>query len=166
MTSEQALAAYALRLGDNALILGQRLIELVAAGPELEEELANANFALDYIGQARMFYSYIAELEGKGREFLSQVDEAVDQVVTAGQKMEDRAREVRERTEECADQSTGFLESARGVIESPSPRTRPPAGSEPASRQRSPSGSRPPPSWRRRRRCPCSNPRRRPCRPP
>lgn len=67
MTSEQALAAYALRLGDNALILGQRLIELVAASPELEEELANANFALDYIGQARLFYSYVAELEGKGR---------------------------------------------------------------------------------------------------
>ena len=68
MTPEQALAAYVLRLGDNALILGQRLIELVAASPELEEELANANFALDYIGQARLFYSYASELEGKGRD--------------------------------------------------------------------------------------------------
>ncbi len=67
MTSEQALTAYVLRLGDNALILGQRMLELVAASPELEEELANANFALDYIGQARMFYSYAAEREGKGR---------------------------------------------------------------------------------------------------
>ena len=55
MTDKNGLAAYATRLGDNALILGQRMIELVAAGPELEEELANANFALDYIGQARMF---------------------------------------------------------------------------------------------------------------
>lgn len=67
MTAEQALAAYVLRLGDNALILGQRMIELVAASPELEEELANANFSLDYIGQARLFYSYAAELEGDGR---------------------------------------------------------------------------------------------------
>lgn len=67
MTSSEALLAYALRLGDNALILGQRMVEVVAAYPELEEELANANFALDYIGQARMFYTYAAELEGQGR---------------------------------------------------------------------------------------------------
>lgn len=67
MTPDQALVAYVLRLGDNALILGQRMIELVAAYPELEEELANANFALDYIGQARMFYAYAGEREGAGR---------------------------------------------------------------------------------------------------
>lgn len=67
MTPQEALTAYVLRLGDNALILGQRMVELVAAYPELEEELANANFALDYIGQARMLYSYAGELEGKGR---------------------------------------------------------------------------------------------------
>ena len=67
MNSNDALLAYVLRLGDNALVLGQRMIELVAAYPELEEELANANFALDYIGQARMFYTYAGELEGKGR---------------------------------------------------------------------------------------------------
>ena len=56
-----------LRLGDNALVLGQRLTELVTRAPELEEELANANFALDYIGQARLWYGYAGELEGKGR---------------------------------------------------------------------------------------------------
>lgn len=67
MTPQEALTAYVLRLGDNALVLGQRMIELVAAYPELEEELANANFALDYIGQARMLYTYAGELEGKGR---------------------------------------------------------------------------------------------------
>jgi len=61
------LLKYVLRLGDNSLILAQRLIELVARGPELEEELANANFSLDYLGQARLFYSYAGELEGKGR---------------------------------------------------------------------------------------------------
>lgn len=67
MTKKQALLAYVSRLGDNPLILGQRMVELVAAYPELEEELANANFALDFIGQARMFYTYAGELEGKGR---------------------------------------------------------------------------------------------------
>lgn len=67
MNKEDALFRYVLRLGDNALVLGQRLIELVAHGPELEEELANANFSLDYLGQARMFYTYAGELEGKGR---------------------------------------------------------------------------------------------------
>jgi ring-1,2-phenylacetyl-CoA epoxidase subunit PaaC len=67
VSDKATLTAYATRLGDNALILGQRMIELVAASPELEEELANANFALDYIGQARMFYTYAGECEGKGR---------------------------------------------------------------------------------------------------
>lgn len=68
MSSEQTLIAYTLRLADNALILSQRMVELVAAGPELEEELANANFALDFIGQARMFYAHAGHLEGQGRK--------------------------------------------------------------------------------------------------
>jgi len=64
---EQALLAYVTRLGDNALVLAQRMIEAVTLYPELEEELANANFSLDYIGQARLFYSYAGNLEGKDR---------------------------------------------------------------------------------------------------
>jgi ring-1,2-phenylacetyl-CoA epoxidase subunit PaaC len=67
MNNDEALLHYVLRLGDNALVLGQRLTELVTRAPELEEELANANFALDYIGQARLYYSYAGTLEGKGR---------------------------------------------------------------------------------------------------
>lgn len=67
MSADPNLLAYVSRLGDNALILGQRMIEAVTLYPELEEELANANFALDYIGQARLFYSYAADLEGKDR---------------------------------------------------------------------------------------------------
>ena len=55
MSTDRALLDYTLRLADNALILAQRMVELVAAEPELEEELANANFALDFIGQARLF---------------------------------------------------------------------------------------------------------------
>jgi ring-1,2-phenylacetyl-CoA epoxidase subunit PaaC len=67
MSQDSMLIAYTLRLADNALILAQRMVELVAAEPELEEELANANFALDYIGQARMFYTRAGHLEGRGR---------------------------------------------------------------------------------------------------
>jgi len=58
---------YALHLGDNALVLAQRLGEWVGHAPELEEDLAFANIALDLIGQTRYLFSYAAELEGKGR---------------------------------------------------------------------------------------------------
>lgn len=68
MNDKAVLVAYTTRLADNALILGQRMVETVASGPELEEELANANFALDFIGQARMLYSHAGALEGEGRD--------------------------------------------------------------------------------------------------
>jgi len=68
VTADEALLKYVLRLGDTALVTGQRMIERVAGEPELEEELANANLALDYIGQARMLYAYAGELEGGGRD--------------------------------------------------------------------------------------------------
>lgn len=67
MNQEAARLAYVTRLGDNALVLAQRMVEAVTLYPELEEELANANFGLDYLGQARLFYSYAGKLEGKGR---------------------------------------------------------------------------------------------------
>jgi ring-1,2-phenylacetyl-CoA epoxidase subunit PaaC len=59
--------AYALHLGDTSLILGQRLAEWVGHAPELEEDLALANIALDLIGQTRYLYSYAGQLEGQGR---------------------------------------------------------------------------------------------------
>jgi ring-1,2-phenylacetyl-CoA epoxidase subunit PaaC len=64
---DDALFGFVVRLGDNALILGQRMVEAVTLCPELEEELANANFGLDYIGQARLFYALAGDLEGRGR---------------------------------------------------------------------------------------------------
>jgi ring-1,2-phenylacetyl-CoA epoxidase subunit PaaC len=59
---------YALRLADDALILGHRLSEWIGVAPQLEEELALANVALDLIGQARMLYAHAGEIEGKGRD--------------------------------------------------------------------------------------------------
>jgi ring-1,2-phenylacetyl-CoA epoxidase subunit PaaC len=66
--TEAPLFAYALRLADNALILGHRLSEWVGHAPALEEDLALGNVGLDLIGQARAFYTYAAEVEGKGRD--------------------------------------------------------------------------------------------------
>ncbi|MFZ5510320.1 MAG: 1,2-phenylacetyl-CoA epoxidase subunit PaaC [Pseudomonadota bacterium] len=64
----QPLFEYLLRLGDNALILGQRISEWIGHGPALEEEMANANLALDLIGQARLWLTYAGEVEGRGRD--------------------------------------------------------------------------------------------------
>jgi ring-1,2-phenylacetyl-CoA epoxidase subunit PaaC len=61
------LLLHTLRLADTALVLGHRLSEWTGQAPMLEEELALANAALDYIGQARGLYAYAAELEGKER---------------------------------------------------------------------------------------------------
>lgn len=58
---------YLLRLGDNALVLSQRLCEWVGKGPALEEDMALANTALDLIGQARLWLAYAGEVEGVGR---------------------------------------------------------------------------------------------------
>jgi len=58
----------ALRMGDNALILGQRLAEWLGHGPQLEEDIAAANIALDLIGQARLWLSLAGRLEGRGRD--------------------------------------------------------------------------------------------------
>jgi ring-1,2-phenylacetyl-CoA epoxidase subunit PaaC len=58
---------YVLRLGDNALVLGQRLAEWCGHGPVLEEDIALANIALDLIGQARLLLGHAGRLEGRGR---------------------------------------------------------------------------------------------------
>ena len=62
------LTAYTLRLGDNCLVLSQRLGEWCGHAPELEIDLALANIGLDLLGQARNFLSYAAELAGEGDE--------------------------------------------------------------------------------------------------
>jgi ring-1,2-phenylacetyl-CoA epoxidase subunit PaaC len=62
------LAGYALGLGDDALILAQRLGEWVARAPQLEEDVALANIALDLLGQARTMLSYAGTVEGAGRD--------------------------------------------------------------------------------------------------
>lgn len=58
---------YVLRLADDALVASQRLSEWVSKAPELEEDMALANIALDQLGQARLLLAYAGELEGAGR---------------------------------------------------------------------------------------------------
>lgn len=67
-TRQEALVEIMLRLADDRLILGHRLSEWAGHGPELEEDLALANIALDMIGHASSLYAYAAELEGKQDE--------------------------------------------------------------------------------------------------
>ena len=63
-----SLSTCALRLGDDSLILGQRLSEWCGHAPALEVDLSLANVALDLIGQATHFLGLAGELEGKGRD--------------------------------------------------------------------------------------------------
>jgi ring-1,2-phenylacetyl-CoA epoxidase subunit PaaC len=66
--SNAPLFDYLLRLGDDALVLGQRLGEWSGHAPSVEVDLSLANFALDLIGQATHFLNYAGEVEGKGRD--------------------------------------------------------------------------------------------------
>lgn len=63
-----ALGAYCLMLGDDALIYSHRLQQWITRAPELEEETALANIALDLLGQARMLLSRAGRADGTGRD--------------------------------------------------------------------------------------------------
>jgi len=67
LTKKKALFEYLIRLADDRLILGHRLSEWCGHGPILEEDIALANIALDYIGHAASLYEYAVEIENKNR---------------------------------------------------------------------------------------------------
>ncbi len=62
-----ALAAYCLMLGDDALVLSHRLQEWVSRAPELEDDVAIANIALDLLGQARLLLARAGKADGSNR---------------------------------------------------------------------------------------------------
>jgi ring-1,2-phenylacetyl-CoA epoxidase subunit PaaC len=73
--SRQAMApaesdrmVYALRLADDALVAAQRMGQWIACAPQLEEDVALGNIALDLLGQARSLLTYAGQLEGRGRD--------------------------------------------------------------------------------------------------
>ncbi len=63
-----ALADYCLMLADDALVYSHRLQQWMTRLPELEEETALANIALDLLGQARMLLARAGRAEGRGRD--------------------------------------------------------------------------------------------------
>ena len=67
IAASAAVAPYVLRLADDNLVLAQRLGEWSAHAPELEEDIALTNVALDLLGQARHLYQHVVFLEGTGR---------------------------------------------------------------------------------------------------
>jgi ring-1,2-phenylacetyl-CoA epoxidase subunit PaaC len=64
-------ATYATILGDDALMLGQRLSWWISRAPEMEEDIALGNIALDLIGHTRFLYSYAGTAWGKTEDDLA-----------------------------------------------------------------------------------------------
>jgi ring-1,2-phenylacetyl-CoA epoxidase subunit PaaC len=62
---------YELRLGDDALVLSHRLTEWLTRAPDLEEEVALANIALDLLGQARFLLTAAGQSAGRDEDDLT-----------------------------------------------------------------------------------------------
>nr|WP_249186081.1 1,2-phenylacetyl-CoA epoxidase subunit PaaC [Microbacterium paraoxydans] len=65
------LAEYALWLGDDALILSQQLGAWISRAPELEEDVALGNIALDLLGHARSFLHFAGTWDGRSEDDLA-----------------------------------------------------------------------------------------------
>ena len=70
-TASAAVAEYALWLGDDALILAQQLGAWIARAPELEEDVALGNIALDLLGHARSLLRYAGTADGRSEDDLA-----------------------------------------------------------------------------------------------
>jgi len=70
-TAEPDVAEYAMRLGDDALILSQQLSWWVSRAPELEEDLALGNIALDLLGHARALLHFAGTATGRSEDDLA-----------------------------------------------------------------------------------------------
>ncbi|WP_120003762.1 1,2-phenylacetyl-CoA epoxidase subunit PaaC [Nesterenkonia muleiensis] len=69
--ADEDTARYALILGDDSLILAQRLGHWISRAPELEEDIALGNIALDLLGHARFFLTYAGTAWGKTEDDLA-----------------------------------------------------------------------------------------------
>lgn len=59
------VAQYCVRLGDDALVMAQRMGEWLARAPQIEEDMALGNIGLDLIGQARALLTRAGELSAE-----------------------------------------------------------------------------------------------------
>lgn len=67
VSTQNSLATYIVRHADDNVVIGQRLAEYVSHAPELEEDLAISNLALDHIGVADHLFTYASKVEGRDR---------------------------------------------------------------------------------------------------
>ncbi len=58
----EPLVDYVLGLGDDALVAAQRMGEWIAKAPQIEEDVALGNIALDLLGQGRSLLTYAGSL--------------------------------------------------------------------------------------------------------
>ncbi len=70
-TASRDVAEYALWLGDDALILSQQLGWWIARAPELEEDVALGNIALDLLGHARSLLRYAGTADDRSEDDLA-----------------------------------------------------------------------------------------------
>lgn len=68
LEGDEMLARYLLQIADDAMVYCQRVSEWISNAPQIEEDMAMANIALDYIGQVRPLYTHAGELDGTGRD--------------------------------------------------------------------------------------------------
>jgi ring-1,2-phenylacetyl-CoA epoxidase subunit PaaC len=68
IADDKVLFETLLRLGDDSLILGQRLGEWCGHAPSVEVDLSLANMGLDLIGQATHFLNAAGAAEARGRD--------------------------------------------------------------------------------------------------
>lgn len=71
LTASEDVARYALRLADDSLILSQQLGWWISRAPEMEEDIAIGNIALDLLGHARTLYTYAGTAWGKNEDELA-----------------------------------------------------------------------------------------------
>lgn len=69
--ASEEVARYALILGDDSLMLAQRLGDWISRAPELEEDVALANIALDLLGHARFLLTYAGSAWDKTEDDLA-----------------------------------------------------------------------------------------------
>ena len=67
VATTRAHLGYVLALADDALVSAQRTAWWISRAPQLEEDVALANIALDQLGQARSLLAHAGRLEGAGR---------------------------------------------------------------------------------------------------
>ncbi|QAY64965.1 phenylacetate-CoA oxygenase subunit PaaI [Xylanimonas allomyrinae] len=69
--ADHDVAQYAQWLGDDALVLAQRLGAWISRAPELEEDIALGNIALDLVGQARSLLHHAGTADGRSEDDLA-----------------------------------------------------------------------------------------------